>query len=154
MKVISNLIEAHLFRRNEDQLEFLALRRSEKVYYPNLWQMVNGKIQEEELAFNTALREMKEETGLSPLKLWTLPNINSFYSSKDDCIFMIPVFVAEVEAESVVILSSEHTDYRWVNKNEMIDILAWPGQKKSVHIIYDYFSSSNEFIDLIEIKIK
>ena len=138
---------------NNHELEFLAIKRAQVVSYPNIWQMVTGVILENEKAYLTAIREIKEETNLTPIKFWTLPNINSFYSSKDDCIFMIPVFVAEVEMSAVVKISNEHSEYKWVDKNEMISLLAWPGQKKSIEIISDYFSSENEFTKIIEIKI-
>ncbi len=153
MKTISKLVEAHIFRRKNDRLEFLAIKRAGNLSYPNLWQMVTGGIQEGEKAYMTALREIKEETGLIPKKFWALPNINSFYSSEDDCIFTIPVFAAEVGAEDSVTISFEHSKYKWVGKDEMINILAWPGQKKSVEILCEYLSTENEVMNLVEIKI-
>ncbi|NOX65777.1 MAG: NUDIX domain-containing protein [Chlorobi bacterium] len=153
MKIISNLVEAHIFRRKGGELELLAIKRTGGLSYPNLWQMVTGGIQDGEKAYITALREIKEETGLTPKRLWSLPNINSFYSSEDDCIFMIPVFAAEVDAEDTVTISFEHSEYKWIGKDEMIEILAWPGQKKSVEILHEYLSNENKIINLVEIKI-
>jgi len=66
MNIISNLIEAHIFREKNGKLEFLSLKRSPEQYYPNLWQMVSGKIKENETAYQSAIREIKEETGLTP----------------------------------------------------------------------------------------
>jgi len=154
MKIISNLIEAHIFRRNKNELEFLAMKRVRDGSYPNIWQMVTGAIHDNEKAYKTAIREIKEETGLVPLRMWTLPNINSFYSSEDDCIFMIPVFAAEVNLDDLVSLSIEHSEFKWVSKNEMIKLLAWPGQKKSVEILSEYLANDNEIIKLVEIKIE
>ena len=152
MKILSNLIEAHIFRRNKNELEFLAMKRVQDGSYPNIWQMVTGAIHDNEKAYETAIREIKEETGLFPLRMWTLPNINSFYSSKDDCIFMIPVFAAEVNLNDLVTLSSEHSEFNWVDKDEMIKLLAWPGQKKSVEILSEYIASEKKFMKLVEIK--
>ena len=64
MDIISNLIEAHIFREQNGVIEFLLLKRSSGEYYPNLWQMVSGKIKENETAYQTAKREIKEEIGL------------------------------------------------------------------------------------------
>ena len=63
-KIITNLIEAHIFRKTKNGIELLLLKRSETEIYPGLWQMVSGKIQVNEKAYQTALREIKEETGL------------------------------------------------------------------------------------------
>ncbi|VAX17283.1 hypothetical protein MNBD_IGNAVI01-265 [hydrothermal vent metagenome] len=153
MKIISNLVEAHIFRRKGEDLELLALKRADDLSYPNLWQMVTGGIQDGEKAYITALREIREETGLTPKRFWSLPNINSFYSSEDDCIFMIPVFAAEVNAEDPVTISFEHSEFKWVGKDEMIEILPWPGQKRSVEILFEYLSNENEIMKLTEIKI-
>lgn len=152
MKILSKIIEAHIFRRNKNELEFLAMKRVHDGSYPNLWQMVTGAIHDNEKAYKAAIREIKEETGLFPLRMWTLPNINSFYSSEDDCIFMIPVFAAEVDMNDKVTISSEHSEFKWVDKDEMTKLLPWPGQKKSVEILSEYLSSEKEFMKLVEIK--
>lgn len=125
MKVVSNLIEAHIFRERNKKLEFLLLKRASYQYYPNLWQMVSGKIKEGEKAYQTALREIKEETNLIPEKLWIAPNINSFYSPDDEYISLIPVFAAKVNPNSEVVISSEHSEFKWVNKDEAKNLLAW-----------------------------
>lgn len=153
MKVISNLIEAHIFREKNRELEFLLLKRASYQYYPNLWQMVSGKIKEGEKAYQTALREIKEETNLIPEKLWIAPNINSFYSPDDEYISLIPVFAAKVSQDSEVIISSEHSEFKWVNKDEAKNFLAWEGQRKSVDVIAEYFISRKSFLNFVEIKI-
>ena len=122
MKIISNLIEAHIFRETERGIEFLLLKRADDQKYPGLWQMVTGKIEGEEKAHQTALREIKEETGLLPLHLWVAPKINSFYEPKDEYICMLPVFAARVKAEANVILSEEHTEHAWFDSKEAAEI--------------------------------
>ncbi len=91
--------------------------------------MVTGKIKRGEKAYQTALREIKEETGLVPIQLWVAPTVNSFYEPKDEFICLIPVFAARVETEKVKI-SGEHTEYKWVNKQTAQKLLAWEGQRK------------------------
>ena len=152
MKIISNLIEAHIFRETEKGIEFLLLKRGDDQKYPGLWQMVTGKIEAEEKAHQAALREIKEETGLSPVQLWVAPTINSFYEPKDEYICMLPVFASRVKAEANVILSKEHTEYKWVGKDEAKKLLAWPGQRESVDIIEDYFLNEKNFFHFVEIK--
>jgi 8-oxo-dGTP pyrophosphatase MutT (NUDIX family) len=151
MNIISNLIEAHIFRVQKGKLEFLLLKRSPDEYYPNFWQMVSGKIKENETAYNAALRELKEETNLIPEKFWVAPTVNSFYAPDKDYICVLPVFAAKVKYDCEVKLSKEHTDYKWVNPEEATQLLAWDGQRKSVDVIIDYFNNRNSFLNFIEI---
>lgn len=152
MNIISNLIEAHIFREQNGKLEFLLLKRSPKQYYPNIWQMVTGKIKENEFAYQTALREIKEETSLTPENIWVAPTVNSFYSPDKDYICLLPVFAAKVKFDSEVKLSKEHTEYKWLSPEEAKNLLAWDGQRKSVDVIVDYFLNRNSFLNFVEIK--
>lgn len=151
MKIISNLIEAHIFRASEKGIEFLLLKRSEGQPYPGLWQMVTGKIKSDEKAYQTALREIKEETRLVPVQLWVAPTVNSFYEPRDEYICLIPVFAARVENFEIK-LSKEHTEYQWVDKTAAQKLLAWEGQRKAVKIIEDYFLNEKSFFHFVEIK--
>ena len=153
MNIISNLIEAHIFRIKSGELEFLLLKRSPEQYYPNLWQMVTGKIKENETAYQSALREIKEETGLTPEKFWVAPTVNSFYSPDKDYICLLPVFAARVKDECEIKLSKEHTEYKWLNPDEAKQLLAWDGQRKSVDVIVDYVLNRNSFLNFVELKI-
>lgn len=153
MKVISNLIEAHIFSEKDGEIEFLLLKRAPYQYYPNLWQMVSGKIKDNEKAYETALREIKEETGLIPEKIWIAPNINSFYSPDDEYISLIPVFAAKVDYQSQIKISTEHVEYKWLKPVEARNLLAWEGQRKSVDIITEYFFLRKSFLNFVEIKL-
>lgn len=153
MKISSGLIEAHVFRKKNDELEFLLLKRSENENYGGIWQMVTGSIDENEKASDAALREIKEETGFTPEKLWVVPNVNSFYSPEKDAVIIIPVFAALVNNGNVVI-SPEHSEFKWVDKETAKSLLAWNGQRKSVDTIYQYFKSENPVLYFNEINFR
>lgn len=153
LSIISNMIEAHIFRIKKDKIEFLLLKRSENEIYPGLWQMVSGTIHDGETAYQAALREILEETNLNPKKLWVVPNINSFYSPEKNHISFLPVFAAQVKYNSKVILSDEHTKFIWCTKEKAKKMLAWVGQRKCVDIITDYFIKNENFLKFVEIKI-
>jgi dihydroneopterin triphosphate diphosphatase len=150
MKIKSDLVEVHVFNIENNDLKFLLLKRSSQKIYPGLWQMVSGHIKKGETAVKTALRELKEETGLKPLHLWVAPNINSFYFPGDDSITLIPVFAAQVD-NNAVIISDEHSEFKWVSSEEAKKYLAWEGQRKSVDIIKEYFTNQISFLKFTEI---
>ncbi len=153
MNIISNLVEVHIFREIENGIEFLLLKRAEDQIYPAVWQMVSGKIKENEKAFETSLRELKEETNLTPLKMWIAPKVNSYYSSQSNSICLIPVFAVQVKKDSKVIISNEHSEYKWVTSDEAKRFLAWHGQRKAVDLIEEYFLNEKSFLKFIEIEI-
>jgi len=153
MKIISNLIEAHIFRETESGIEFLLLKRAKDQIYPAVWQMVSGKIKENEKAFETSLRELREETNLTPLNMWIAPKVNSFYSSQSDSICLIPVFAVQVKKDSKVIISDEHSEYKWVTSDEAKGLLAWDGQRKAVELIEEYFLNEKSFLKFVVVEI-
>ena len=153
MNIISNLIETHIFRETDNGIVFLLLKRGENHIFPSVWQMVSGKIKDNEKAFETTLRELKEETNLVPLKMWVTPKVNSFYSSQTDSICLIPVFAVLVKKDSRVIISNEHSEYKWVTPAEAKKLLAWDGQRKAVELIEEYFLNEKSFLKFIEINL-
>ncbi|MEG8947452.1 NUDIX hydrolase [Rosettibacter firmus] len=152
MKIKSSLVEVHIIRKIKDDIEFLLLKRSKEVEYPDLWQMVTGSIEKGEEFFQTALRELNEETGLKPIKLWLVPNINSYYEEEKKELNLIHVFVALVNKNNQVKISNEHTEFMWVDKKTAKQLVAWDGQRKSMNLIYDFFINKKNEDKFLEIK--
>ncbi|MCH9028428.1 MAG: NUDIX pyrophosphatase [Bacteroidetes bacterium] len=151
MNIISNLVEAHIFRETENGIEFLLLKRAADQIYPGVWQMVSGKINDNEKAFETSVREIEEETGLTPEKMWVAPKVNSFYSAVSDTICLIPVFAAQVAKDSNVIISAEHSECTWVNPREAKELLAWDGQRRAIDLIEEYYLNEKSLLEFIKI---
>jgi dATP pyrophosphohydrolase len=153
MQIISNMIEAHIFRETQNGIEFLLLKRAENEIYPGLWQMVNGKVRGDETAYQAAIREIKEETGLHPEKLWVVPNVNTFYSHELNLISLLPVFAAKVKNGGKVTICEEHSDSCWYTPEKAKNQLAWEGQRHSVDLICRYYSKDRIFWDYVEINL-
>ncbi len=154
MKIATVYIEVHLIRENNGKIEFLLLKRASYEKFPDIWQMVSGKIKSDETAIEATLREIKEETNLIPEKLWVLPRVNSFYLAEDDSINLVPVFVAKVDNKSIVKISDEHSEFSWVDGKEAKRLLAWSGQRASIDLISEYFDySKRSFLYLTEINL-
>jgi len=154
LKIATVYIEVHLIRENNGKIEFLLLKRASYEKFPDIWQMVSGKIKSDETAIEATLREIKEETNLIPEKLWVLPRVNSFYLAEDDSINLVPVFVAKVDNKSIVKISDEHSEFSWVDGKEAKRLLAWSGQRTSIDLISEYFDySKRSFLYLTEINL-
>lgn len=153
MEIKTTIVEVHLFRETNNGIEFLLLKRAEHEIYPGIWQMVTGHIDQGEKAYEAAIRETFEESGLKPLKMWVVPNVNHFYSAVDDYISLIPVFAVLVGREDKVTMCEEHCEMKWVSPDEAKKLLAWPGQKQSVDIITEYFTQKLSLLNFTEIKL-
>lgn len=107
----------------------LVIRRSSG-HLGGTWQMVSGRIEHGEKGWEAALREIKEETGLVTDRFYSANMVEAFYEVNQNCINLIPVFVAFVDAEQEVRLSHEHSEYRWITADEADDFLAFQQQKE------------------------
>lgn len=70
--------DVYPYRKTSVNPEFLLLRRAPDTEYAGQWRMVGGKIKADEAAWETGLREVKEETGQTPTRFWALPSLNAF----------------------------------------------------------------------------
>ena len=152
--VTSNYIEVHICNNGSIENKFLLFRRSlSGKIYPGIWQMVTGKIDEGESTADAVKRELFEETGLRPQKLFVVPKINSFYFPTNDKIVLSPVFLAVVNTTEIKI-SDEHCEFKWVSFDEASKLIYWPNQVESLIIIKNYFEDKNLYKKLIELPVK
>lgn len=133
--IVSNVIDVYAFRRSAMQVEFLLLKRSEGRRLAGTWQAVHGRIEPGETAVQAALRELEEETGLRPIGFWQLEFVNTFYLAAEDALLMCPCFAAEIDPATEIVLSAEHTDYRWEPSEQALEGYMWPGQRHAVREI-------------------
>jgi dihydroneopterin triphosphate diphosphatase len=127
----SSLVSAYVYKKEGDVPKFLVLKRKSR-YMFGLWQQVAGKIEEGETAVQAVLREIKEETGLYPRALYSVDIIESFYDMGHNCIHLIPVFAAEFLPKARVVLSPEHSEYKWLSLAEAKKCLIFSQQKTSI----------------------
>jgi dihydroneopterin triphosphate diphosphatase len=128
------VVAAYIFRRVPNGAEYLLLKRSSR-YMFGLWQHVAGSIEEGETALQAIIRELKEETGLTPLALYSADIIESFYDTKYNVIMMVPIFVAEFDPKLEIVLSEEHSEYKWVSAAEAREHFTFPQQKSSLELV-------------------
>ena len=146
------VVDCYVYQQTDKGLKFLILKRNEKKLYEHLWQGVAGKIEKDEEAWETAIRELKEETGLDPVKMFVADHVSQFYEKHGDRVNLVPVFGIEVDSKNVI-LSDEHIEYKWVDFKEAFDTLVWNGQKKGIQTVYNMVSNNDERIRWTTIEI-
>ena len=137
------VVDCYIYRQTGEGLKFLLMKRNLNKIYEHLWQGVAEKIDYGESAAETAIRELKEETGLDPLNMFVADHVSRFYEIHGDRINLVPVFGIEVDSYKVI-LSEEHIDFKWVDITEALDTLVWNGQKEGIQTVYDMVTSDDD----------
>ena len=131
MRIRNDLIGCYIARKNADgdDYEFLQLKRAATDYMGGTWQTVAGCMEQGETAWQAALRELNEETGLDPLEFYRSGIIGSFYipgpTANSDQLFHQIQFLAIVGRDAEVVLNEEHDDMRWITRAEINSKFMW-----------------------------
>jgi len=122
-------VEAILFRRNRDMIEYLLLKRLPE--RNGFWQPVTGGMEEGETREEALCREVKEETGVRNIVAviedlyyfeFSDPNLNQEY-----------VYGVEVSpSEEIVLDREEHSEYKWCSFQEALQLLHWKENKEAL----------------------
>ena len=122
-------VEAIIFRRNGNKVEYLLLKRLPE--RNGFWQPVTGGVEEGETRKEALCREIREETGikniiavLEDLYLFEFsdPNLNQEY-----------VYGVEVSpSEEIMLDQKEHSEYRWCSFQEALQLLHWKENKEAL----------------------
>lgn len=103
--------------------------------------MIGGKVKKNEKYWEAALREMEEETGLRPRKMFTLPSVNQFYEHRTDKILTIPAFAGEISLNDTIRLNSEHNEFEWFDVESAVEKVVWTEQQRLIRLTYDLITS-------------
>jgi len=127
-----SLVDLYVLRGAGPSLECLTLRRAAGGRCPGSWETVHGHIEPGERPAEAAERELREETGQAPLRLYNLSRVELFYQHRQDEVALVPVFVAFVPPDTEVVLSGEHDRSEWLPVAEAARRLAWPRERRAL----------------------
>lgn len=99
------------------------------------WCPVSGRIEAGENAWQTALREIGEETGLKEGALYTTGVTDSFYDPQADTIELMPIFLFMIPREEAVTLDASQSDYAWRDIDAALAQLTFAGHKMALETI-------------------
>jgi 8-oxo-dGTP pyrophosphatase MutT (NUDIX family) len=96
---------------------------SDPQFHKSLWYVVTGGIEKQDITKEDAvIREIYEETALTPIKVTYLNWIFKYKSLGKECIEY--VYMSEVKKERII-LNEENIDYKWLNLKDFIDQIDW-----------------------------
>lgn len=136
-EIVSRIVDVFVYRFVEDVPQFLVMQRAVDKRLGGTWQAVHGHVEPGESAFDTARRELFEETRLTPTVWHQLERVNTFYVAGTDTIELCPGFAAKVAQDATVQLNDEHDAFEWLRFDDAIARYHWPGQREAIRDIVD-----------------
>ncbi len=118
----------------EFAVEYLILRRRDQ----GIWQAIAGGGEDEELAAEAARREAFEEAGITRARpLYRLATVNSIpvadFAARESWspdLYVIPEYSFGIDCgDDCIVLSHEHTEYRWLAYEAARERLHWQGNR-------------------------
>jgi dATP pyrophosphohydrolase len=125
-------VEVYVFRRRGRRVEILCLRRAKTIPLPGAWQPVTGRIERGERALVAAAREVREETGLTPIRWWGLETLSIWFESSTEQLAALPLYAAEAAPAAEVTLSREHSEFAWLSPAAAAKRFVWETQRKGL----------------------
>lgn len=136
-------VDTYVLRGAGERLEVLVLRRGPDGRCPGSWETVHGTIEPDETPIQASLREMREETGLAPERVYNVSRVEMFYRHAEDEVALIPVFAAFVGREARPRVSAEHDRAEWLAVRDAMDRLAWPRERRALEDIARLLASGD-----------
>lgn len=128
---------AVIFRREGKLIKFLLLYHGR-----GYWNFPKGKIEKGERSFQTFLREVKEETGISQREMRIIPGFRVtdkyvFFRSKKP-IFKIVIFYLVETKKRKIEVSEEHDGYAWFLPKDAVTISKFKNSKRILNNAYEF----------------
>ena len=121
-------VEVIVFKKDQNQVFFLILKRNPQK--GDFWQPITGGIEEGETFEQTAIREVSEEIGVFDAKLIDIDFEFDFFDHNEN--HFEKCFAVEVPATTQIVLSEEHTEFKWVDLQTAVnDYLKYPKNKEA-----------------------
>ena len=127
-------IDVFVIRPRPDGWRVLALQRADDTRCPTAWEAVHGRIEPDEEPEDAAMREVREETGLVPARLYAVA-VQPFFMRPVRTVQLSIVFAAFVDEPADVRLGPEHQAHAWLTVDQAMARFVWPSERSSMQQI-------------------
>ena len=134
--VVPGVVDVYVIRPLPDGWRVLTVQRANDTRCPGAWETVHGRLDPNERPEDGAVREVKEETGLTIARLYSV-TVQPFYLHMFGTVQLAIVFAAFVDEPADVELGSEHQNYEWLSPHDASSRFIWPREREALsHILH------------------
>jgi len=135
-------VDVLVIRPLPDGWRVLALQRGKDTRCPGSWETVHGHIDPGEEPEDAAIREVREEAGLTVERLYNV-RVQPFYIHKNHTLQLAVVFAAFVSADTDVTIGVEHQRAEWLSVPEALLRFSFPAEKESLRVAHELLSTGD-----------
>jgi 8-oxo-dGTP pyrophosphatase MutT (NUDIX family) len=141
-EIAAGTVDAYVIRPLHTGWQVLVLQRSPDTRCPGAWETVHGRLEPREQPEDGALREIHEETGLEPERLYVI-TVQPYYLKPTSTVQLAVVFAAFVREPANVVLGPEHQRYEWLDIDDARIRFAWPRERAALDEIVALLSGGD-----------
>ncbi len=137
-KVYRKAIFVVPYIKKSNSIKYILLKR--KLHWIG-WEFTKGGIEKSETPMLAVIRELKEETNLTP-KLIESYDYKGKYTydkntkkSRSYIGQTFQLFSAQVKPGRIKLDKKEHSEYKLLSYTQAMELLTWPNQKKALEIV-------------------
>ena len=144
MKLSANVFDAWVFRKTDSRTEYLLLYTSQAKadrYFNGgrFWQIPSNVIEDDENV-TSAIARLLGGFGLVPSSIWAAEHTYAIYNRRFECMQLIGVYAAEVNAADVRLNAEEHSEHRWCSFEQALALVHYRGLKDGLRPTLEYIT--------------
>lgn len=132
-------VEIIIFKIVNNEIIFLLLKRNPQ--RGGFWQPVTGGVESGEDLLQAVNRELKEETGITEY-VRIIEDVYYFeFTTKEYGVLKEHVFAVEIDLNTDIFISPEHTESRWCALEQALQLLKYDSNKVAFKKIHAFLIS-------------
>lgn len=102
--------------------EILLIKRSTDNFPGNIWDDIGGRVEQFENPYDALQREIEEETGITEFDIIKAIDVFHWYQDETNRDMIGVAFWCKTKITKII-LSEEHSEYKWVSPEEALKIV-------------------------------
>jgi type II secretory ATPase GspE/PulE/Tfp pilus assembly ATPase PilB-like protein/8-oxo-dGTP pyrophosphatase MutT (NUDIX family) len=135
-------VDVFVIRPTPGGWRVLVLQRAPGTRCPGSWETVHGHIEPGEQPEDAAVREVREEAGLSVERLYNV-RVQPFYLHKTHTLQLAIVFAAFVADVGDIAIGTEHQNAEWLSVPDALARFSFPAERESLRTAVELLSTGD-----------
>jgi 8-oxo-dGTP pyrophosphatase MutT (NUDIX family) len=131
-EIVSDSVDAYIFRRAGQRVQFLLLQREAHRAFGSTWQSMHAQIQSKETTLAAARRSVKEAIGVDPLMAYSVDYISQIYDHERDVLVFAPAIAFALAPGGEYTLGDGFKAMAWFDSEDAASRLLWRGQREAL----------------------